>query len=374
LYFSYALTVLWHDRQRYLPGVLAVAFSALLISGQWGILLGMFTFASVTIDKAPAQIWLGGPHIETSDLAGLISEGQLARLARQPEVAQVEVYVQQHSLWLRSDGSWELCMLHGMRLEENALGAVREMTPDLRVRLQEKGAIVVDESDCKRLGVKEIGDDAEIHGHRVKVVGVISGFRTPAGAHVFCSIETAQAVLHLPPDQVTYILGRCHDPTGAQTVVQRLRVAYPHLSAFTAAELSLRSRMYWLVETKGGLAIGFAAVLGLLVGTVVTGQTLYSATVAQLRPYAVLWALGIPLRRMAALVMAQAFWVGVAGVALALPAIVLAAAVAHWLKILILLPLWLLVATGTLTLVLALVCGLAGLRLLWQIQPSLLLR
>ncbi len=177
----------------------------------------------------------------------------------------------------------------------------------------------MDESDLKRLGVKKIEDAAEIQGHQVKVVGIMKGCSSPAGAHVFCSIETAQTVLHLAPGQVNYILGRCHDPADAPAVVERLQAAYPQLSVFTKADLSLRSRLYWLIKTKGGLAMGYIAVLGLLVGAVVTGQTLYSATVAQLRGYAVLWALGVPVRRLAALVVAQAFWVGVAGVLLSFP-------------------------------------------------------
>jgi len=38
---SYSLATLWHERQRFLPGVLAVAFSALLIALQIGLLLGL---------------------------------------------------------------------------------------------------------------------------------------------------------------------------------------------------------------------------------------------------------------------------------------------------------------------------------------------
>ena len=40
---SYALLTLWFDRQRYLPGVLAVAFSALLIALQCGLLFGLLS-------------------------------------------------------------------------------------------------------------------------------------------------------------------------------------------------------------------------------------------------------------------------------------------------------------------------------------------
>ncbi len=45
----------------------------------------------------------------------------------------------------------------------------------------------------------------------------------------------------------------------------------------------------------------------------VTSQTLYAATAASLREYAVLRALGIPRRRMAGMVMAQSLWVGLGG-------------------------------------------------------------
>src|SRR5262249_60498804 len=89
---------------------------------------------------------------------------------------------------------------------------------------------------------------------------------------------------------------------------------YDHkLSAFTSASFSLHSRLHWLTKTKAGIALGLAAALGLLVGAVVTSQTLYAATAAQLREYAVLRAMGIPRWRMALTVLAQSFWVGAAG-------------------------------------------------------------
>jgi len=374
MYFSYALTALWHDRHRYLPGVLAVAFSALLIALQWGLLLGLFTFASLTVDRARAHVWLGGPNLQTADLGRPIPERHLAKLEGQREVERAEIYLQERGHWVRPDGDLELCLVIGSRLEEGSLGAVPELTPDLRRALAEHGGVVVDESDLERLGIKGIGGVAEIAGHRVKVVGLISGFRGPSGAHVFCSVETARELLRMQPDRISYVLARCRNPADSPAVVQRLRAAHPGLSAFTAEELSFRSRMYWLTKTKGGVALGYAAALGLLVGAIVTGQTLYGATTAQLREYAVLWALGIPVRRMKALVLAQALWVGLAGVALALPAIFVVAAVAKMLNLLVLLPVWLLAATGGVTLVMALVSGLVGLRSLRRIEPAILLR
>src|SRR5947209_15248432 len=108
MYFAYALTALWYDRQRYLPGILAVAFSAVLIALQWGMLLGMFLFASLTVDRAQADIWVGGPNVRSADLCRPIPERYLERLANQPEVEYAEVYLQGRTLWIRPDGSLEL--------------------------------------------------------------------------------------------------------------------------------------------------------------------------------------------------------------------------------------------------------------------------
>ena len=55
----YSLATLWHERNRYLPAVLAVAFSALLIALQCGLLLGLFSITSTPIDHAGADLWVG---------------------------------------------------------------------------------------------------------------------------------------------------------------------------------------------------------------------------------------------------------------------------------------------------------------------------
>ena len=36
---SYAITTIWHERNRFLPAIMAVAFSALLIALQSGLLM-----------------------------------------------------------------------------------------------------------------------------------------------------------------------------------------------------------------------------------------------------------------------------------------------------------------------------------------------
>jgi putative ABC transport system permease protein len=132
--------------------------------------------------------------------------------------------------------------------------------------------------------------------------------------------------------------------------------------------------MHWLIKTKAGLALGCAALLGLLVGAVVTSQTLYAATAASMREFAVLQALGIPRWRMAGAVLAQSFWVGVSGVSLGLPAAFALSSVAEWLHVPLPLPTWLVGSAAAVTLVMALLSGLAALRSLRLVEPAVLLR
>jgi putative ABC transport system permease protein len=370
---SYSLATLWHERQRYLPGVLAVGFSALLIALQCGLLLGLFSITSIPVDHTRAHIWVGAPQVLSVDLGRPVPESYLSRLAAQPEVEAPEVYLQGFSYWSKPNGATELCIVIGSRLDDNALGSLDELTPELRSLITEPGAIILDESELGRLGITGIGDVAEISGQRVRVVGTVRGLKSLAGPYVFCSVGTARPLLHLLPDQTTYLLARCRNAADAPAVVERLR-EYPNMSAFTSDDFSFRSRMHWLTMTRAGIALGCAAALGLLVGAVVTSQTLYAATVASLREYAVLQALGIPRWRMAASVLAQAFWVGLTGIAVAVPVVYGLREVADRLGAKILLPGWLLAAAITVTMTMALVSGLAALRSLRLVEPATLLR
>ncbi len=269
-------------------------------------------------------------------------------------------------------------MIIGSNLREDSLGRVDELNPDLRSKLSEPGSVVVDESDLDRLGVKGVGDSAEIAGPQgpraVRIVGLTRGLKSLAGPYVFCSHVTAGEHLSGGEDQTTYILAKCHNPDEAPALVQRLREKYPDQSTFTSDEFSFRSRMHWLTKTKAGIALGYAAALGLLVGAVVTYQTLSAATKASLREYAVLRALGIPRWRMALAVMSQSFWVGVIGVGLSLPAVYGLAFIADRLGLHVDLPWWLLTTAAAVTLTMALLSGLLALRALRQVEPAMLLR
>src|SRR5262249_45078583 len=132
---------------------------------------------------------------------------------------------------------------------------------------------------------------------------------------------TARLLLpELGSHQATYLVARCHPAADPGKVAERLRRQFPEMAVLTRDEFARRTQMYWLTKTRAGLVLCFAALLGLLVGAVITSQTRYAATQAAARELTTLRALGIPRRRVIGLVLAQSAWVAALGVGVALPA------------------------------------------------------
>jgi len=286
-------------------------------------------------------------------------------------------------------------MIIGSRLEADSMGAMPFPTPQMRSQLTEPGSIIIDQSEFERLGINSVGDYAEINSKRVRVVNTITGIKSLAGPYVFCNVDTARSLLRMTEDQTKFVLVQCHNKADSAKVIDRIQqyratqptsTNYaagkamsdyplpPKMSAFTKEGFSLRSRLHWLTKTKAGIALGCAAALGLLVGAVVTSQTLYAATAASLKEYAVLRAMGIPRWRMAATVLAQSFWIGIAGIALALPTVFALARIGNQLGTKVLLPFELLGLSIAVTMLMAMLSGLAALRSLRLIEPVALLR
>jgi putative ABC transport system permease protein len=384
---SYALATIWHERSRFLPAILAVAFSAVLVAVQTGLLVGLLAMMSTPVDKSTAEIWVGFPGVQSVDLGFPIPSWWKNRLKQQPEISgEVEEVLMGLAQWSAPPTSsrpvtlTEVCMVIGTRLDSNSIGAVEPIrrNPQLLAALAEPLTVLIDRSDCHRLGVEQVNDEAVIMLRRVRVVGFVDGVRSLGGAYVFCSSETARMILGIPQSQATYLLASCTHPEDAPRVVERLRQEFgkpgavyqsPKMSAFTRNEFSFRTRMNWMTMTKAGLAIAFTAMLGLLVGAVVTSQTLYAATAAAQREYATLRAMGIPRWRLQLSVLTQSFWVGLGGLIVATPVTLILAEAARWMGTQVQLTANIVLPAAVITMGMSMGSGLLALRSLQKTDP-----
>src|SRR5687768_12895730 len=114
---SFTLATLWHERQRYRAGVLAGAFSAVLIALQFGLLLGLLSVTSIPIDRTRADLWVGAADVLSVDIGGAIPTAWVSRVAEDSAVTAVEEYCQGFAKWKKANGGEELCIVIGSRLE-----------------------------------------------------------------------------------------------------------------------------------------------------------------------------------------------------------------------------------------------------------------
>jgi putative ABC transport system permease protein len=371
--------MLWRDWNRFLPALLAIALSAVLIAVQCGLVMGLVLCTSALIDHGSADIWvmpLDAPSLHQTYTFPLAWQ---ARLDMQPEIVRSEPLQTFMGRWrLPGRGESELCMIIGMRLDEGSLGALTVMMPELRAALAEPGTVAIDAWEFKTFGLKGSSYEAgEINGQSVRVAGTLHGFHGFAFVYVLCSQETLQLLASQAgqmPDVTNCLLARCHNPGEVDQVVARLRRDYPDMGVYASHQLSRQVQFYWLFRSRGGMVLICTMGLALLVGLAVTSETLYAAVLAQSKEFAVLEALGIRRKHTVRLVLAQSLWLGVGGAMLALPCTVALAWGALWVHTRVIVSAPVLLLTLGLTLGMATLAGLMSLRPLRNIEPARLLR
>ncbi len=373
-----ARKTLVHEWRRFVPAVLCVGFSGVLLAVQAGLVLGIFGSAAVYVTASSADLWTGYPGTQSVNFGRPISRNVEMRLRMDPEVTEVEPY-----LWV--DGDWRgqhrqsggvSVVVSGIRTDSAAMMFSRVLTGALREQLRAPGAVVVDVADIGQLGV-EVGERAWVNGRPVQVVAAIGGLRALGGVNVLSSIDTARMLsTGAPVEGMTYFVARLRDPARADEVQTRLGAApaFGPYETWTAHQFALRSQLYWLFDTGAGIAVFFMAAIVCLVGAVITTQSLMAVVAGSAREYATLNALGASMGSLGRVVIEQACWIGGIGVlvAAAMSAALLSLAAQHDVPVAMNLPVAL--ACSAMVAVLALVSGLIALRALLRADPALLLR
>ncbi|POR46529.1 FtsX-like permease family protein [Bosea psychrotolerans] len=372
-----ARKTLIHEWRRFLPAIMSVGFSGVLIIVQGALLLGIVGTNALSVTQSRADLWVGFPGTQSADLGRSIDIGVSSELLVDSRVARVEPLLLGSGDWRGPRGGGISVTLIGIETRRDALGLARAVLPAERALLDEPATALVDDGDLDKLAT-EIGGTAEINGRRVRVVGTTSGMRAMGGVNVVVSLATARAIDRslAASDNVTYYLASLHSSQAAKAV--RARFSRPETRSrfeiWTAADLAGRSVRYWLLESGAGVGFIFATAVALLVGTLITSQTLMAAVAASTPQYATLRAIGVPFPKLRRIVVEQAGWVGAIGLALGLAGSLLAAVLARLNGIPFALGPGIMALSGALVLAVALLAGLLALRRLRHADPAALLR
>jgi putative ABC transport system permease protein len=105
-------------------------------------------------------------------------------------------------------------------------------------------------------------------------------------------LDRARAHTGISAEEATYILVRLSPEANIDAVRRRILENTSNAEVLTSAEFRDRSRSFWLFGTGAGAALFGGALLGIIVGTVIVAQTLYSSTKERLIEFATLRAIG----------------------------------------------------------------------------------
>ena len=158
-----------------------------------------------------------------------------------------------------------------------------------------------------------MGATFEVAGQTLRVAGITHGIRSfTLSPFTFTDLGTARRLLGLGENEAHYWVLDVPDRACAAEVIAQVN-AHPDLEALTTADFRARSEHRWVVGSGAGAALGFTALLGLIVGVVVVAQTLFTIAREHLRELGTLKALGALDRELVGFVAWQAAYLAVVG-------------------------------------------------------------
>jgi putative ABC transport system permease protein len=307
---------LFHDRVRLAVTLVGILFSIVLVAVQLGLYLGARTMIVSTIDRSDSDLWIMAYGTKNFEEAQPISTRERFTALATPGVLTATPLVVSFTDWRKPSGGTTLVVVVGSDYEDGALTPWNVVAGDVS-GLGARDAVMVDKTYLQELGLNGVGDTAQIGASRVRVTGLTEGIRSfTVTPFVFTTLNRARSLLNMPADNLTYVLVKLQPDADPNTVRDALRAKLPDSEVLTKAEFRTRSLNHWLFATGAGVALIGGAVLGLVVGTVIVAQTLYSSTKDHLNEFATLRALGSSSGYIHRVILAQAGLSAVLGYAL----------------------------------------------------------
>jgi putative ABC transport system permease protein len=310
-----AIRNLLHDRARFLVTLIGVLFAVVLVAVQLGLYLGARKMISGMVAHTTGDIWIAAYGANSFEQAPILTGRERFVALSVPGVASVSPLVVSFSGWRKPDSGTVNVIVIGSEKGEGSLKPWNIVECAAAATLQD--GVIVDRSYAKLLGVSGVGAIAEIAGQRVRVEGLTNGIRSfTTSPFIFTSMKKAQDLLSVAPDQATFYVVNLLPGADAAQVKQELAAKLPDVSAYTKAEFLKLNLDYWLFGTGAGVALLGGALLGLVIGTVIVAQTLYSSTKDHLTEFATLRALGSSSSFIHKVILVQAIVSAVIGFAL----------------------------------------------------------
>jgi putative ABC transport system permease protein len=289
--FTLALRNLFHDGIRFAGTLIGIGFSIYLVTVQLGLYLGFSSQISAMIDRTSGDLWIVPNGTKSFEEASALDIGERYVALAVPGVAEVVPFVVGFTEWRRPSGEAATVVIVG---SDTARGlAPWNIVEGSVADLATADGVIIDKTYLAELGVKGRGDKVQIEGNPARVVALTNNIRAfTTTPYVFTTPDRARNYIGIGQGEATHLMIRVAPGANIAAVQAGIAARLSTSEVLTKSAYATRSRNHWLFSTGAGFALIAGAILGLVVGTVIVAQTLYSSTKDHIAEFATLRAIG----------------------------------------------------------------------------------
>src|SRR5262247_2883108 len=317
LAFKLAQRNLFHDRLRLVATVVGIVFSIVLVTVQLGLYFGFGRMVTTMIDHASGDLWIIPAGAKSFEDPSPLDERKRFAALSVTGVYDVSAVVIGFAEWRLPGGGTTPVFVIGSDVRAPGLHPWNVVAGSADA-LAVPSTVAVDQTYFERLGVTGLGATAEIRDQKVEVAVITKGIRSfTTTPYVFTSLDRARAYTGTAANKAAFFLVHLAPKANVSSVQKRLQANLTDVEVLTPNEFRERSRSFWLFGTGAGAALFAGALLGVIVGTVIVAQTLYSSTKDHINEFATLRAIGSSRKYIYKVIICQALLSAVIGFGLA---------------------------------------------------------
>lgn len=288
------MKTLFHERGRLMITLAGIIFSTVLTLAQVSMYLGMMGNATGIVRHVDADVWVMSKNVQNFDFANPFPEDRINRVRALPDVLRADRMILTWGFLKLASGGQEQVQIIGFN-PDTGVGAPWNMVYGAPTDVKGGRYMIIDRTAEKRLGGLQPGSLWELNEVRFKLVGLSEGTRSFTTAPVIF-VGYNQVHRFLPTfvrdDQATYIVAKLRDPSRTGAVIRALRSDMKDNDVLSRRDFIKKTVLYWTIQTGMGMGFFLTALLGLIVGGAIVGQTVYANTMEHLREFGTLKALG----------------------------------------------------------------------------------
>jgi len=370
-----AIRILLYDKIRSLITLLGVVFAISLIFAQVGIYLGLMETSSVIIDHTDGDIWITSKNNKNFDFSQPFPEFIYYQSLTEPGVERAERLIVTWGMIKKKEGGIEQVEIVGFN-PDTGIGGPWKMKAGSIADLKNGNFAIVDESAVKRLGDIQLNDYRDVQWRRLQIVGISSGVKSFTTAPiVFVSYELAQALVqYIGQDNTVFVVAKVSPGFDVDDVVERLKKRLKGVDVYTKDEFSMKTRLYWTIETGVGFSFMLTILISFLIGMLIVGQTIYNSTMEHIKEFGTLKALGASNLEIYKIIFSQALINALAGYLVSLVITLASVKLYQSVGMVMVVKGWVNLFVLGLTLLMCLSSAIVSMRKIKLIDPAILFR